>query len=304
MKLFQNLFKTNKTTPNFLRRVNAKSYVVSNCILGDWNDPSVMLEDKSLIFDVISSNEDSKNKLAIYNKLYYDKIHRFYTLSYMQLAAISNIVPVDPEDHRSVYDRWPKLLDEETYEKLYSKLKLDFVSETPIIKERTPKHIISINTNFWLNTTDPSLGEITLNTYEKRYIAEEFIHSDFNTAINYAAIITNRLTHGSEIAEEFFSDTIIRELKVAYGKNTTSRKIEKLIKEIEQQRFTYFEFKSYSYGVAHDSPYLSYSDGLARVNNEYARVLAQNKVEVDKLIEACALIDNPPFFINHITANR
>lgn len=303
MKLFQNLFKPKETTSNFLRRVNAKSYFVSNCILGDWNDPSVMLEDKSLIFDVISSNEDSKNKLAIYNKLYYDKMHRFYTLSYIQLAAISNIVPVDPEDHRSVYDRWPKSLDKETYEMLYSKLKLDFVSEIPISKDMASKYIISINTNFWLNTTLPDLGEITLNTYEKRYIAEEFIHSDINTAINHAAIITNRLTDNFETID-FFSDTIIRELKVAYGKNTTSTKIENLIKEIEQQSFTYFDFSSYAYGVAHDSPYLSYSDGLARVNNEYARVLAQNKVEIDKLIEACALIDNPPFFINHITANR
>ena len=70
MQFLKKLFRAKEPSAPFLRDVKAKSYIVSNSIQGDWNDPSVMLQEKFKILDVISENENSYDKLSLYNKMF------------------------------------------------------------------------------------------------------------------------------------------------------------------------------------------------------------------------------------------
>ena len=246
MQFLKKLFRAKERSAAFLRRVKAKSYIASNSVLGDWNDPSVMLPEKFKIFDVIAENENSYDKLSLYNKMYYDNIHSFYGLSYEQLLSISDIVDVPSKEFRDVYQYWPNALSMETYKKLYEILQIDFVSEVKIEKTVLPTYIISINIEFWSTTNDSLLKEIALRDNDDYlYQPEKLIHNSYQSAVNYAAIITNQLSWGYEWAEGAFTNKFIEELQKIQVTGKASEKIASLINELETKRFVFYDFRNF-----------------------------------------------------------
>lgn len=160
-----------------------------------WNDPSEILEtENSIVLDVVFFDEAVNDKVNYWNKKYYDSITAHYSLSESQLEQISAIISIDPDKYRELYAFWPKKINIETYNKLFEKIKLNFVQATPISDELKDSFAIVLNEQFWnIPTHNSNVLVDIINTYERSFSDFELFHESSAVALKYGLIIYDRL---------------------------------------------------------------------------------------------------------------
>ncbi len=298
MNFFNKLFKKDSSSESparFFRTIPAKNYIVANCVLGDWNDPSRMLEEKSMILDIIPEGEDPAIRTNILNKLYYEQLPDHYSLSEEQTRAVVHLVNTDPENTSIPEADWPKSLSDVTYEKLHQVLKLDFVSALPVPVVPKPCYIISINKTFWLQSANQRFSTCGFNTFERRFLEAEFIHADFNTACKFAAIISSRLWSGRGPDNSYyFEERLKEELEDVANTNPAA-------KELNRQLSNYSASEiDFNGSIIYTNSDLPAQEVWQLYKQEYDRVYNSYKAEFDLLQAVYEVVDNAPFCITKV----
>lgn len=296
MNLFSKIFKKDSHTKAlFFRSIPAEGYVVSNCILGDWNDPSQILAEKSMILDIKTKGENPANQIKSLNKLYYENLPAYYNLTEKQAAVVAPLIHASAEEPSTVSAEWPKSLTNEEYEKLNQVLKLDFVSPMPLPEKPAPKYIISINKNFWLRSSNQRFSTSGFNTYERRFLEAEFIHADFNTAFQYATIITSRLWTGRGPDNSYyFEERLKEELEAVSNSNPAAKE---LSRQLSNYSASDIDFNGY---IIYSNLDLPHSELWELYKQEYNRVYNRYKTEFDLLQAAYEVMENAPFYITRV----
>jgi hypothetical protein len=297
MNFFNKLFKKDSTESpaRFFRTIPAKNYVVANCVLGDWNDPSRMLEEKSMILDIIQEGENPATRIASLNKLYYESLPAHFNLPEEKAIAVAQMINASSEDTSTIEAEWPKSLTDEAYEKLHQVLKLDFVSVLPIPAGQKPVYIISINKTFWQQSPNQRFSNCGFNTYERWFLEAEFIHADFNTALKYATIITSRLWAGRGPDNSYyFEERLKEELETVANTNPAA-------KELNRQLSNYSASEiDFNGSIIYANSDLPATELWPLCKQEYDRVYNSYKAEFDLLQAVYEVVDNAPFYITKV----
>ncbi|MBL0335711.1 MAG: hypothetical protein IPP73_10545 [Chitinophagaceae bacterium] len=299
MNLFNKLFKKDssptESTARFFRTMPAKNYAIANCVLGDWNDPSRMLEEKSMILDVIPEGENPAARITSLNKLYYENLPVYYSLPEEQAIAVAQMINASSEDTSTIEAEWPKSLTDDTYEKLHQLLKLDFVSVLPIPTGQKPVYVISINKNFWLQSPNQRFSTCGFNTYERWFLEAEFIHADFNTAFKYATIITSRLWVGRGPDNSYyFEERLKEELEAVSNTNPAANELNRQLSNYSASEI------DFNGSIIYTNSDLPATELWALYKQEYDRVYNNYKTEFDLLQAVYEVMGNAPFYITKV----
>jgi hypothetical protein len=160
-----------------------------------WNDPSEIIDKQnSILLDIICVAERVEDKVNHWNKRYYDFITQHYSISESQLESISNIIGVDKEKYRELYNYWPTSIDSKMYNKLYKTLRLNFVKPIKTTQDQKGKFIIVLNEPFWdIRTHNSNVLVDIINTYERTIHDFELFHHNYEDAVHYGLILMDRL---------------------------------------------------------------------------------------------------------------
>lgn len=308
MKFFQRLFNKPETnnskridSPKYNRVIKATNYIYLNTVFVD--DEAFFSDQKAMVIDVVPDSDYKKQTFHNANKLCYQHLNFISNLSHDDFIKISGVLNISAEKYEERFTLWPSEISNETYEKLYSILKIDFVKEDIIPGSNQEIYVISINEDFYLRSNWRHFKYCGLDTTEREFFPEEFIHDNFLDAIRYACIITNRLWAGAPDNAQFFKLRLQNEIEGSLLTSLHKEQLQLFNKFLDTYNFSGLGWE-YVNHINYGNRNMPREQIIDLVKQEYDRLWEKYKLEIDLLKHVSAFIDNPPFFINKVSRTK
>lgn len=266
MKFLKKLFKSKESGfGKIAKSTNLNKIVVCQEVFSHgWNDPSEILEKNGVFLELTNGSDGIKDK---WNYFFYKNMPLFYSLSFEEIDGIKDLIKVDPEQYREIYDLWPKHLTKEEYQKIYSKLKLDFVKEINIEPQYKGKHLLMYNYKFWdyVSPTGSNLIIDMVNSYERQFEIADLTFDSIDTAVDSGILLIDDLCHSRGPNNVGWFENILEEEIAKLNPKTAERLNEKLRKDLEVGYFSVADIKVGERKEYYQKSISEFSDEIKRI---------------------------------------
>ncbi|WP_345245537.1 hypothetical protein [Nibrella saemangeumensis] len=264
---------------------------------GDWNEPSSLVEDYSLVLDFINSESELRERLDFYDKLYYENLPRHFSLSFEQISLIGDLINIPLENYREFYKYWPNKLDNKLFIALRDKLKLRFASALQIGNELHHNYYLIYNYNFWFKSRDIDFANDSIDTFERSFLMEEMCFENLKEAEIFRTLITSRLWSTRRPDNRYyFKERLLEEL------NNSLSSIQTIFTSPKDTVNTLIPKDFWDFNMRYSNEYALSSiehkdEKIKQVKLEYWKVYEEHKSQIDEYIKVFNIVQNPPLLI-------